>query len=149
MSNEYGEGKMSKMLKSAGLRQTDARVGVLSVLSESGEALSQDQIASKLAEIAPNKTTIYRVLESLVRKGVVHKAFTRDRSVYFELAGNCSDRQCHPHFTCTNCEQTTCLTDVDIPLASIGRKGYEIHHQKVEIQGLCPSCRVQGTGTRS
>ena len=129
------------MLKSAGLRQTDARVGVLSVLSESSEALSQEQIAAKLKEVAPNKTTIYRILESLVRKGIVHKAFTRDRSIYFELADNCTDKQCHPHFTCTNCDQTTCLMDVDLPLASIGEKGYEIHHQKVEIQGLCPSCR--------
>ena len=141
MSNESGDGKTAEMLRSAGLRQTDARVGVLSVLSESGEALSQEQIASKLAEVAPNKTTIYRVLESLVRKGIVHKAFTRERSVYFELADKCEGKQCHPHFTCTNCEQTTCLTDVDLPLASIGEKGYEIHHQKVEIQGLCPGCR--------
>lgn len=141
MSNGSREGKTAEVLKSVGLRQTEARVGVLSVLSESGEALSQEQIAARLADVAPNKTTIYRVLESLVRKGIVHKAFTRDRSVYFELADNCTERQCHPHFTCTNCEQTTCLTDVDLPLAAIGEKGYEIHHQKVEIQGLCPSCR--------
>jgi Fur family ferric uptake transcriptional regulator len=136
--------KMSEILKSAGLRLTDARVGVLTVLAESEGALSQEQIAEKLADIAPNKTTIYRILESLVRKGIVHKAFTRGRSVYFELGDNCSETQCHPHFTCTSCDRTVCLTDVEVPLAGIGEKGFEIHHQKVEIQGLCPGCSVKG-----
>jgi Fur family ferric uptake transcriptional regulator len=138
--------KMNQMLKAAGLRQTDARIGVLSALAESEEALTQEQIAEKLVDIAPNKTTIYRILESLVRKGIVHKAFTRDRSVYFELGDNCSEKQCHPHFTCTTCERTVCLTDVEVPLAGIGEKGYEIHHQKVEIQGLCPTCSRSATG---
>ena len=138
--------KIGEMLKSVGLRQTDARVGVLSVLSVSEEALSQEQIAEKLVDVAPNKTTIYRILESLVRKGIVHRAFTRDRSVYFELGNNCSELQCHPHFTCTSCERTVCLTDVKVPLAGIDEKGFEIHHQKVEIQGLCPGCVKGGSG---
>ena len=42
---------------------------------------------------APNKVTIYRVLECLVRKGIVHKAYMKDRAAFYELGDNCSKTQ--------------------------------------------------------
>jgi len=128
-----------RLLSSAGLRRTGPRLAVLGVLLDAGKPVTHEQITAKLAETAPNKVTIYRVLESFIEAGFVHKAFLRERTWHFELADRCTASQCHPHFTCTNCEATYCFTDAALPMAKSPR-GFTILHQRVQIEGLCPNC---------
>jgi len=131
--------KAQTLLNSADLRLTRPRLAVLGVLLEAGKPVTHEQITAKLAEAAPDKVTIYRVLESFVEAGLVHKAFLRDRAQHFELANRCTSSQCHPHFTCTSCDQTHCLTDTDMPMAK-PPAGFTILHQRVQLEGLCPNC---------
>ena len=134
------EQKAKELLKSAKLRRTGPRIGILSALLGAGRPLTQDQIALSLGLAAPNKVTIYRTLESLLSAGLVHKAFLQERTWHFELAGNCTESQCHPHFTCTNCGDTHCLTEVALPMAKSLHQGFVIEHQRVQLEGLCPDC---------
>jgi Fur family ferric uptake transcriptional regulator len=87
-----------------------------------------------------NKVTIYRTLESLVKVGLVHRAFMQERAWHFELADHCSETQCHPHFTCSSCGTTHCLTEFSVPMAPSSYKGFIIQHQQVRLEGLCPAC---------
>ncbi|MFH1716942.1 MAG: transcriptional repressor, partial [Planctomycetota bacterium] len=103
-----------KMLKVAKLYSTQGRVAILKVLIKAGRPLSQDEIARRSGRKHFDKVTIYRTLESLLKIGLVHKAFIDKRAWHFELAHNCSERQCHPHFTCTSCGNTHCLTGVSL-----------------------------------
>jgi Fur family ferric uptake transcriptional regulator len=112
------------------------------VLLGAVKPLTQEKIAMKLGGEAPDKVTIYRTLETFVDSGLVHKAYLRKRSWHFELARNCTENQCHPHFTCTECGVTHCLTDVSIPLASTATKGFTITRQRVQLEGLCPKCNT-------
>jgi Fur family ferric uptake transcriptional regulator len=128
-----------RLLDSSGLRRTGPRLAVLSILLEEGKPVTHEQITAKLAEAAPNKVTIYRVLESFVEADIVHKAFLREKAWHFELADRCTASQCHPHFTCTSCDQTHCLTDTDMPIAK-PPAGFTIHHQRIQLEGLCPNC---------
>jgi len=128
------------MLKRARLYCTEARIAILKVLLLAARPLRQDQVAEQVAPPAMNKVTVYRTLESLVAAGLVHRAFTQDRAWYFELADHCTDRQCHPHFTCTHCGVTHCLTDISLPMARIPQRGFVIHRQQVQLEGLCPAC---------
>jgi Fe2+ or Zn2+ uptake regulation protein len=64
----------------------------------------------------------------------------QNRAWHFELADHCSEKQCHPHFTCTNCGVTHCLTDISMPIARIAGKGFVISRQQVRLEGLCPAC---------
>lgn len=132
--------KARELLSSAQLRRTGPRVAILGMLLGTDKPLTQDQIAVKLGSNAPDKVTIYRTLESFLSAGLVHKAFLRQRTWHFELANNCTESQCHPHFTCTNCGDTHCLTDVSVPLAKASKKGFAISHQRVQLEGLCPMC---------
>ena len=109
--------KAREMLEGAGLYRTEARIAVLTALLEAHRPLRQNQIAMRLAEKALNKVTIYRTLESLVETGLVHRAFLQERAWHFELADHCTETQCHPHFTCLECEQTHCLTGISVPMA--------------------------------
>lgn len=131
--------KIERLLKKKGLRRTGPRVAVLGVLFAAERPVSQEEIAAEIGADAPNKVTIYRALESFVEKDIVHKAFLQDRTWHFELAHNCSEHQCHPHFSCTNCGQTHCMTGVSVPMtADCG--GYVIEYQRVQLEGLCPKC---------
>ena len=121
------ESQARQILKSAKLYRTAGRVAVLKVLLKAKRPLSQDQIAGVLGK-------------SLVGVGLVHKAFVKDRAWHFELAHNCSESQCHPHFTCTNCGGTHCLIEMSIPKVKKRHKGFLIHRQQTRLEGLCPAC---------
>jgi Fur family ferric uptake transcriptional regulator len=129
-----------RMLKEAGLYRTEARVAILKVLLKAVRPLRQDQIAEELASKTHNKVTIYRTLESLAGAGLVHRAFMQERAWHFELAHHCTARQCHPHFTCSNCGTTHCLKGFSVPMAPKSYKGFIIQHQQVKLEGLCPAC---------
>lgn len=129
-----------QMLKQAHLYRTEARVAILKVLSEATGPLRQGQVAEQLLDKGRNKVTIYRTLESLVGAGLVHRAFLHQRAWYFELAHHCTNEQCHPHFSCTQCGKTYCLKELSLPMAPRHHKGFVIQHQQVRLEGLCPAC---------
>ena len=134
--------KARNLLASAGLRVTVPRLAVLAVLLRVRKPQTANQIGIKLGANGPNKVTIYRVLESLLEAGFVHKAFLRRRTWHFEPADNCTETQCHPHFTCTSCGRTHCLTEISLPMAKTPHKGFAIHYQRVQLEGLCPKCNI-------
>lgn len=134
------DNKARQMLKGAKLYCTQARIAILRALLETARPLRHDQISPGLKERTFNKVTVYRTLESLVEAGLVHRAFTYKRTWYFELADHCTQHQCHPHFTCTSCGVTHCLTDVSLPMARVSQKGFVISRQQVRLEGLCPAC---------
>jgi Fur family ferric uptake transcriptional regulator len=134
--------KAGELLKAASLRRTTPRKDVLSVLLTAHKPITQEQISKKLGPNAPDKVTIYRTLESLLNANLVHKAFLRKRSWHFELAHNCTENQCHPHFTCTDCGDTHCLTGLSVPMSKTLHKKFVIHRQQVRLEGICPKCNT-------
>ena len=129
-----------EMLKAAKLYCTKHRITILKVLLRTKRPLSQDQIARHCGKKHFDKVTIYRTFESLLKAGLIHKAFVDKRASHFELAHNCTEKQCHPHFTCTSCGNTHCLMDMSLPMAASPYKGFVIKRQKVHLEGLCPMC---------
>ena len=132
--------KARRMLTSAHLYCTESRIAILKVLLEAPSPIRQDEIADRLPGKPANKVTIYRTLDSLIDAGLVHRAFMQERAWHFELADHCTERQCHPHFTCSNCGRTHCLREFSIPMAPSSYKGFIIQHQQVRLEGLCPAC---------
>ena len=129
-----------EILKKAKLYCTSSRVSILKVLMNAGKPLSQDQIAQESGREYFDKVTIYRTLESLLGVGLVHKVFIDKRAQHFELSHKCTESQCHPHFTCTKCGDTHCLTGISLPMAQSPHKGFIINRQQVRLEGLCPKC---------
>jgi Fur family ferric uptake transcriptional regulator len=117
-------------------------VAVLGALLGARKPQTADQIAAKLSRPAADRVTVYRTLEAFLEAGLVHKAFIDERTWHFELAHNCTESQCHPHFTCTDCGDTNCLTEISLPLAKSPGKGFVIRRQRVQLEGLCPKCNA-------
>ncbi len=132
--------KVRKILSKAKLYCTEHRAAILKVLSAANRPLSQKQIARRLRKPGIDKTTIYRTLQSFCTAGLVHKAYIHKRAWHFELAHNCTETQCHPHFTCTSCGRTRCLIGISLPMAKSPHKGLVIKHQRIQLEGLCPDC---------
>jgi Fur family ferric uptake transcriptional regulator len=131
---------IDSLLGSVKLRRTDQRRTILDILLNAKGPRTADEIMATMIRKSANKVTVYRTLESMVATGLVHKAFVHKRAEHFELANRCTDVQCHPHFTCTNCGETFCLTDTFLPLIKGLKKGFVVHRQRVGIEGLCSSC---------
>jgi Fur family ferric uptake transcriptional regulator len=135
------ESRARKMLRGAKLYCTECRVAILKVLIKARSPLRQEQIAEKLGSGRFNKVSIYRTLATLVETGLVHRAFMHERAWHFEMADDCTETQCHPHFMCTSCGSTHCLTGLSLPMVRPPAKmGFVIHRQQVRLEGLCPSC---------
>jgi Fe2+ or Zn2+ uptake regulation protein len=132
--------KAREILRTADLYCTKSRVAILKVLMKADKPLNQEQIAGLSDKKHFDKVTVYRTLESLLKVGLVHKVFVAERAWHFELAHNCTENQCHPHFTCTNCGNTHCLMGMSLPMAKSPHKGFVIHRQQVRLEGLCPMC---------
>jgi Fur family ferric uptake transcriptional regulator len=129
-----------RLLGEAGLRRTRARMRVLNALLKSAKPCTADELCESMGKTSPDRVTVYRILERLVAANIVHRAFVKGRSCYYEPAHNCTEQQCHPHFTCTGCGVTHCLRGMSLPMATSPYKGYVIRRQQVRLEGLCPAC---------
>jgi Fur family transcriptional regulator, ferric uptake regulator len=132
--------QVDKLLSSMKMKRTVPRRTILEVLLNAKRPKSADEIITAMSKRSANKVTVYRVLESMVGAGLVHKAFVHKRAEHFELADRCSDTQCHPHFTCTSCGDMHCLTEISLPMAKSPYKGFIIGRQRIQLEGLCPKC---------
>jgi Fur family transcriptional regulator, ferric uptake regulator len=132
--------RIDELLNSAKLKRTEPRRMVLEFLLKAPQPQTADEIVSAIGKAGPNRVTVYRILESIVEAGIVHKAFVAEGSQHFEMADKCSEHQCHPHFVCTDCGRTSCMHDVSVSMATSAPAGFVIHRQQVRLQGLCPEC---------
>ncbi len=127
------------ILKAAGLYCTAARLAVVDSLRQASGPIKPSTISARLGTRF-DRVTVYRSLDSLVHADLVHKVFIEERACHYELAHRCSKTQCHPHFTCTGCGHTHCLTQLKIPMAQSPHLGFIVQRQQVRLEGLCPDC---------
>jgi Fur family ferric uptake transcriptional regulator len=132
--------KIDSLLSSVKLRRTAPRRTILEALLNAKRPQTADEIMVAMGKDCANRVTVYRTLESMVRTGLVHRAFVHKRAEHFELADRCTAAQCHPHFTCVSCGAINCMAGVSVPIVKGLEKGFIIHRQQVYIEGLCPKC---------
>ncbi len=131
------------MLRSHKLRSTPSRSKILHLFLTSGHALSYSDIEKEVAS-SFDRVTVYRTLKSFVDKGVVHKVLDDGGSLKYALCSHhCRDadhHHDHVHFKCTQCGQTNCLDQVEIPDVKLP-KGYKAAEVNLLIQGTCQNCQ--------
>jgi Fur family transcriptional regulator, ferric uptake regulator len=132
--------KAKDLLRSVNLNCTKSQIIILKKLLQVDRPLSREELIKSLGKKSPDKVTVYRVLKRLSGKGIIHKAYLQNRAWKYELAHNCTETQCHPHFTCSKCGKIFCLKDSFLPLIKNIKKGFVIHRQQVRIEGLCSAC---------
>jgi Fur family ferric uptake transcriptional regulator len=132
-----------EILKDFRLRSTTSRSAILDLFIHNDHALSYSDIEKEVAA-AFDRVTVYRTLKTFLDKGVVHKVLDDGGSLKYALCNaHCSSSEHHHdhvHFKCTNCGQTNCMDEVEVPPIKLP-KGYQAKEVNLLIQGLCNKCQ--------
>ena len=122
------------------LKVTPARVHLISLLEDSNSAVSFSDIQDKLVQY--DRVTIYRSLNTLEDKGLIHKVQSDNNESYFALCeDSCTTHDHHHdhiHFSCKTCNKITCVpikNEIKLDL-----KGYEVEEIKILVEGKCNKC---------
>lgn len=134
--------RFETLCRERGLALTIQRRRVLEFILDRKDHPTADQIFEDTRKHLPDvsRTTVYRVLDTLVRVGVITKACSRGAATRFDPV---TDR--HHHCICAHCEK---LIDVDdgqfarrVELPEAGALAFEIHGFCIQFFGICAACR--------
>lgn len=128
------------ILKDAGLRCTQGRIEVLRILLNSEDPMTHEEVSAHLSFSLINRVTVYRVLESFLHAGIVHRVEAGGRVWRFAVCGRMHQGHCHPHFICRECGRIECLADCPMPAIPQLVPPHTIEEQEVYLRGLCPEC---------
>lgn len=120
-------------------RTTVAKTQILALIQEANNALSQHDIQVALGDLC-NRVTIYRVLDRLILEDKIHKVMDTDGIMKYLACHHCehSHEHHHLHFSCTKCNNVTCLHHV-VPQFKLPNN-YQITEVNFTVSGVCPNC---------
>lgn len=132
-----------QILKENGIRRTDSRVEILSLMLEEGIPMEAREIFTKLSEKLGDDaiwlSTVYRNLEAFEEKGLVHKVRMPDSdSIFYHL-----HETKHKHYAiCRSCRKELPLPFcyLDELSSSLKAQGFVPKYHSLEVFGLCQDC---------
>ncbi|HTX66256.1 MAG TPA: transcriptional repressor [Opitutaceae bacterium] len=132
-----------------GLPLTVQRRRIFEALAGRTDHPTPDQVYAKVKLTLPgvSRTTVYRVLDTFVRVGVLARASSPG------AASRVDPRTSrHHHLVCRSCDR---LFDVDedavrhrIRLPDVRRRGFAIQGYSIYFTGLCAACQAEATAAR-
>jgi Fur family transcriptional regulator, ferric uptake regulator len=130
----------SRQLRACGLRATPARIAVLEVLAASTHALSQADLLEHLPA-RHDRTTIFRVLTTLVRVRILRRVDAGDRVWRYQFLATADSRGLTASFVCTECDRVTELVGLELR-ATGANAPRAISRRTVEVlvRGVCDAC---------
>jgi Fur family ferric uptake transcriptional regulator len=130
-------------LRKDGHKMTAIRRAIVEVLAERGTPATVQDLLALLGDrgLRPNKTTVYRELAFLKKKGSVDEVTLGDRAKRYEL--RVGDH--HHHLVCTVCGRVADVHldgDLDATEKKLSvRTGFVVLSHALEFFGLCSKCK--------
>lgn len=133
--------EFESLCRAQALPLTVQRRAILRAVLERDDHPTADQVYDSVRERLPglSRTTVYRVLETLVGLGLVRRLQHAGTAVRFD--GNVGR---HHHLVCRVCNG---VTDIEVrgldglELPPVPRGRFEIEDYSVHFTGVCPRCR--------
>ena len=129
-------------LKKAGLKATQPRLRILSVLEQNSERhLSAEDVYRSLNDSGDDVglATVYRVLTQFEAAGLVIRHHFEEGRAVFELESG----HHHDHIVCMRCGEVTEFVDEEIETRQrlIAKKlGFQISDHSLVLYGQCSKC---------
>lgn len=146
MANKYTHlptetDRIKMTLREAGFRATEARIAVLILLTESEHPLGVKELQRllKVTLESTDQATVYRILNSYVKAGLVLPVELRRGYTCYELAA----QKHHHHIICEKCGL---ISDVACDISSVEKNALkesnfsEIRQHSLEFFGRCNDC---------
>ena len=132
--------ELEKLCRQNGLPLTVQRRAVLEALMHRHDHPTADQIAEDIATLLPgvSRTTVYRVLETLVRINIARKVCHPGAAARFEV-----ETQRHHHLVCIQCGRMSDLEDPrldTLPFPDAVAHGFELTDYSIQFRGTCTDC---------
>ncbi len=130
-----------------GLSVTRQRLAIFEALAASRAHPSAEQLHELVRKRHPSLSlaTIYKNLEALQAIGAVQDVNSLHTSGRYEAAlPGTGAGSPHHHLVCTRCHKVCDLPASAMPRPALREEdalGFEIREVRVQVEGLCPSCR--------
>ena len=131
---------IKELLHKRKLKATNSRIDLLSNLDKFGSAMPYSAIQKSLK--GGDRVTLYRTLQTLTEKGIIHKAATIDNEDYYAICGlSCTSdihSHNHIHFKCDDCLTITCENiekEIDLSIPN-----FKINSVSINVNGKCKDC---------
>jgi Fur family ferric uptake transcriptional regulator len=139
----------SDIIRGAGLKSTGARGKILKILGHARKPLRVKDIFERLTEVdeEANMVTVYRTIDTFIKKGIIHRVNFAEDAAYYELHDNAH----HKHYiSCIGCkrrdEVDTCPYGVTDSSMNCKIPSFDtITHHDVELFGICTACKEMGS----
>jgi Fur family ferric uptake transcriptional regulator len=134
--------KFREFIREHGLKSTRQRDEIANWFFHHKGHLSAEQIYRDVKQEVPGIgfSTVYRTMKLLVEAGLVsERHFGDGEATYENVHGH------HDHCICTSCGKITEFEDERIEAlqrAVAEKQGFELTSHKMELYGLCSSCRT-------
>ncbi len=127
------------ILTSHNLKRTSCREGIIEVVINAEEALSENEIRDKLVGNY-DRTTFYRSFKTLVEHDIIHKIVVENQFVKYALSTKITKKVEHVHFYCCECHTVKCMETVPVTKYKLP-DGYYEEETEVLIKGICAKCK--------
>ena len=129
------------ILRNNDLKSTPARLAILSFLSEQSAPRDVEDIIVHIANEheTVDRVTVYRILETFVKKGLIKRLEFGEGKYRYELAGDD-----HHHLICESCGKVEDISDChisDLEKEISQRKKFLVKRHQLEFFGVCRSCQ--------
>lgn len=129
------------LCRERGLPLTVQRRGIFTAVLQRDDHPPADQVYESVKGRIPDlsRTTVYRVLDTLVGLGVIRRLHHPGPGARFDGK---TDR--HHHLVCRKCHRVVdveCQELDDLRLPPNQRHGFQVHDYSVHFLGVCETCR--------
>ena len=132
---------IEQILENAGVKPTAMRILVYRTLKQCNNPISLKQAEEKL--VTADRSTIFRTLNLLLKKHLVHTIEDGSGSLKYELCTSHDHHSLddqHVHFYCEQCQRTYCLHHINIPQVELP-PGFQFRTANYILKGCCPNCK--------
>ncbi len=130
------------ILRQSGLRVTNPRLKVLTVLLSAGEPLDIQSIIERALPVRLDFSTVFRTVQHLDNSGVIRRVHLRRRTAHYETGLGGAH---HDHVTCTVCKRVQPLPGgcpmIDYQKVLEEKTGFTMINHSLEFFGICPICQ--------
>ncbi len=133
---------LADSMRKAGFRATKSRLLVLACLQKAKYPMDIKEIMQDVGNKNVDQVTVYRILDSFKKAGVVTQVDFQHGRAYYEFKDRERD---HHHIICTSCDKVEDFTGCDYSKLANKALGQtkdfaKITNHSVELFGLCNSC---------
>ena len=131
--------KPVEILYHRNLKRTSCREGIIEVVMNAGEALSENEIRERLRGNY-DRTTFYRSFKTLEEHAILHKIVVDNQLVKYALDTTVTHLDAHAHFYCQQCQTVRCMENIPVARYQLP-DGYQDVATEVLIKGTCATCK--------